>query len=105
MSVNSAITDLHAEIIEILETHNQASSGAVLAVLNGPARVQGRGFYVKPEHLLAIIASMHRIDEDSRFVIEAPSGELLNRIIYDRLEEAQEDANQLDDTVIRRFQT
>jgi hypothetical protein len=50
---------LHGEIIEVFESNPDQRADVLLATLNGAARIQGRGFQVTAEHLLAVIIDQH----------------------------------------------
>ncbi len=104
MSIIQPMLDLYQEIIEVFERYDkEASVDDILAILNGPARVQGRGFFVRPASLLSIIIDMYRINKNTRFIVIDDLGGLASDCSFRKLEDAQEIADQCDGGV-RRFQ-
>lgn len=96
---------LRDEIIEIFTANRDQTADVLLATLNGPARIQQRGFRVVAEQLLAVIIDTWRINDKSRFLLYDIDAE---RIAFGDLfftqEQATAEADQRgDDVIVLRF--
>lgn len=98
---------LHSEILSVQQQVRSTSAKELISILNGPARVQARGFAIDKEHLLAVIVEVDRIDNLlTRFVLyDFDQDELVTSRAYhaDELAEAEADADELENVIIKRF--
>lgn len=60
---------LHREIVELYQAHDDILAEHLLETLNSPARVSQRGFVVEAQQLIAIIIDTWRIKDTSMFVL------------------------------------
>lgn len=97
---------LYAEITEVYKNSGERPASELMAMLNSPGRIQTRGFPVTQDHLLAVIISNWRIDDDTRFFIYDTDGcEIASRDIYKDPHDAAADAGlQSNDCIVKRFQ-
>ena len=96
---------LRDEVIEIYQAMEGAKAHDIVVALNTPARVQQRGFQVRPEHLVAVLIDAWRIDDKSRFILYDFDEELvLGPEVYKDQQDASIDADMHNNVAVLRIQ-
>ena len=98
---------LHDEIIEVYREGGERPANELLAMLNTPGRIQRRGFPATIEHMLAIIISTWRINDDSRFIVyDFERKRISGNEVYASYDQAFDSAIAAigDDCIVVRFQ-